>query len=131
MKYPILENVAKRATEKQPDEIHLIPAATHIWSNAAEIAAYANAFHEAGFTDAGTYTVDVLPVAIQFLLKAAERMYAVIYEHPKAGTWINLVALFEDGTSITFTNTRDRGLEKRPGHPIIYLTGANASQLYS
>ena len=70
-----------------------------------------------GFADAGIYTVDVLPVGLQFLLNSSERMYAVIYEHPKAGIWINFVVLFEDETSVTFTNTQDRGLEKRPGYP--------------
>src|SRR5262249_28466764 len=58
-------------------------------------------------------------------------MYAAIYEHPKAGVWMNLVVLHEDGTSITFSTTRDRGLEKRPGHPIVYSPGATAEQIYS
>src|SRR5438034_6276192 len=50
-------------------------------------------------------------------------MYAVIYEHPKAGIWINFVVLFQDGSSITFTNTQDRGMEKRPGHPTLHVVG--------
>jgi type III secretion system (T3SS) SseB-like protein len=91
---------------------------------------HVTALHALGFIDAGIYTVDVLPVAIRFLLEATERTYAAIYEHPKAGVWINFVRLFEDGTSITFTNTQDRGLEKRPGHPTVHRPGATASQLY-
>src|SRR5207253_4238259 len=50
---------------------------------------------------------------------------------PKAGIWINFVVLFQDGSSITFTNTQDRGMEKRPGHPTVHVAGAAAGQLYS
>jgi hypothetical protein len=127
----LLKSAAKRVTEKQPDEIRLSAAPAHKWSNAAVVEGYAKPLLARGFTDVGTYTVDVLPVAIRFLLKAAERIYAAIYDHPKAGIWLNLVALHEDGTSITFSTTRDRGLEKRPGHSGIHFPGASAAQLYS
>lgn len=130
-KYKHLRQAAERATQKQPDEIHLIRAPNHQWTNPAAIEPYTTALHAHGFADAGIFTVDVLPVALQFLLKESERMYAVIYEHPKAGIWINFVVLFQDGSSITFTNTRDRGMEKRPGHPTVHVAGAAAGQLYS
>src|SRR6185369_1229898 len=94
-KYPTLDAMRKRATEKQPDEIHLVAAPQHTWVNAT-IDAHAAGFASLGFMDAGTYTVDTLPVAIRFFLKESERMYATIYEHPKAGMWINIVILFED-----------------------------------
>jgi hypothetical protein len=129
-KYKILKAIAEKASQKQPDEIHLIPAPSHPWTNPAAIEPYTTALHALGFGDTGTYSVDVLPVGLQFLLKSSDRMYAVIYEHPKAGVWINFVILFEDGTSITFTNTQDRGLEKRPGHPTVHVPGATADQLY-
>ena len=130
-KYKLLKAVAQRAGQKQPDEIHLIPAADHQWTNPVAIEGYAAGFRSVGFTDTGTYTIDVLPAVVHFLLKESERMYAVIYEHPKAGAWINIVVLFEDGTSMTFTSTQDRGLETRPGHPTIHVPGATAQQLYS
>src|SRR5207244_2378870 len=36
-KYKLLRQAAKRATQKQPDEIHLIPAPNHRWTNPAAI----------------------------------------------------------------------------------------------
>lgn len=127
----LLEAAAKRAADKQPDEIRLTPAPQHSWSDPAAIEVYAKALWAHGFAEAGTYAVNVLPVAIRFLLKEPERMYAAIYEHAKAGVWLNFVVLNEDGTSATFTTTRDRGLEKRPGHPITYSPGATADLLYA
>jgi hypothetical protein len=129
-KYKVLKEMAERATQKQPDEIHLIAAPDHDWSDPMTIDRYAGHLQDLGFEEAGTYTVDALPVCLQFLLKTSEQMYAVIYEHPKAGIWINLIVLFQDGTSITFTNTQDRGMERRPGHAIIHTQGATADQLY-
>jgi len=127
----LLSAAAKRATDTQPDQIRLIAAPQHAWSDASAVEAYAKPLRALGFTEAGAYTVDVLPVAIRFLLDGPGRMYAAIYEHAKAGVWLNLIALYEDGTSSTFTTTRDRGLEKRPGHPITYCTGASADQLHA
>jgi hypothetical protein len=130
-KYKVLKAIAQRASQKQPDEIHLIPAPDYQWRNPAAIEPYRTALDAVGFDDAGIYSVDVLPVGLQFLLKDSDQMYAVIYEHPKVGVWINFVVLFDDETSITFTNTQDRGLEKRPGHPIVHVAGATADQLYT
>jgi hypothetical protein len=129
-KYRVLKGAAERASQKLPEEIHLIPAAGHQWTNPAAIEPYTTALQAIGFRNTGIYSVDVLPVLLQFLLKDSDRIYAVIYDHPKAGVWINFVVLFEDGTSITFTNTQDRGLEKRPGHPTVHVPGAAAGQLY-
>src|SRR5437016_3365404 len=126
-----LEEAAKRALEKQPDQIRLLPVPQHGWSNTQAIETYAGDMSALGFADAGTYTVDVLPVVIQFLLKKTDHVYAVIYEHPKAGVWLNLVILYEDGRSMTFSTTADRGLEKRPGHPTVHSKGATAAALYT
>src|SRR2546423_9885257 len=94
-KYKTLADVAKRAQANQPDEIRLLAAPEHRWANATAVEAHANAFKSVGFTEAGTYTVDVLPLALRFLIKESERMYSIIYEHPKAGVWINVVVLYE------------------------------------
>ncbi len=127
----LLEAAAKRTAEAQPDEIRLSAAPDHAWINSGAVEAYAAAIRALGFEEAGVYTVDVLPVASRFLLKQSDQIYATIYEHPKAGVWINFVVLYEEDASLTFTNTHDRGLEKRPGHPIVYSPGAPADQLFA
>lgn len=129
-KRELLEAAARRAVEKQPDEIHLVAAPQHTWSNPAAIEAHASALGALGFADAGMYTIEPLAVALRFFLKSSDRMYATIYEHPKAGIWLNFVVLYEDGSNITFTTTQDRGIEQRPGRPIVHVPGAAAGQLY-
>ncbi len=126
-----LEEAANRAIDKQPDEIHMIAAPDHAWTNQAAVNAYAQSLSALGFSDAGAFTIDVLPAATRFLLKKPDDVYAVIYEHPKAGVWLNLVILYENGGSMTLTTTPDRGLEKRPGHPTLHAPGATADELYA
>jgi len=129
-KRELLETAAKRAIEKQPDEIHLVAAPEHPWSNAAAVETHGSALRALGFGDAGTYTIEPLSTALLFFLKSSDRMYATVYEHPKAGIWLNFVVLYEDGSNITFTTTQDRGLEQKPEHPIVHVPGAAADQLY-
>ena len=126
-----LQAAGKRAAEKQPDEIHLVAAPGHAWANRAAVEAYAKPLAALGFVDAGTYTVDVLAVALRFALGESQRMYATVYEHAKAGVWMNFVVLYENGGSITFSTTRDRGLEQRPGHPIVHHPGSSAAELHA
>jgi hypothetical protein len=130
-KRQILEAAARSAIEKQPDEIHLIAAPNHAWQNAAGIEAYASALRGLGFSDEGAYTIDPLGVAVRFFLKASDCMYSIVYEHPKAGIWLNFVILYLDGSNVTFTTRQDKGLEQRPGHPIVHSPGSTADQLYS
>jgi hypothetical protein len=127
----MLEDAARRASAKQPDEIHLIAAPQHAWSNPSAVEAFARAVFDLGFAEAGTFTIDALSVAIRFFLKAQENVYAAVYEHSKAGVWLNFVILYEIGTSMTFTTRQDRGMEQRPGHPIVHSPGASAAQLYA
>jgi hypothetical protein len=130
-KQELLQAAGRQAAAQQPDEIHLTAAPSHAWSNASAVDSYATNVRGLGFVEAGSYTIDALPVAVRFLLKEAERMYATIYEHPKAGVWMNFVILYENGTSSTLTTTPNRGLEQRPGHPIVHSPGASPEQLYA
>src|SRR6185436_1870800 len=130
-KYEVLATAAKRAAEMQPDTIRLIEAPNHRWKDGGAVKSFARSFTSLGFAEVGTFTVDVIPVGIRFLIHETEKQYAAIYEHPQAGVWINLVILYEDGTSLTFSNTQDRGLEQRPGHPIVYAHRVTAESLHA
>src|SRR5215472_6422263 len=56
-KYPVLQGIASRVTQKQPDEIRLISAAEHRWSNPAGIESHLTTLHALGFANAGIYTI--------------------------------------------------------------------------
>jgi len=58
----MLENAAKRTAEKQPDEIHLIPAPEYRWSDSATVNGFATQLSTLGFCDAATFAIDPLGV---------------------------------------------------------------------
>ena len=73
---------------------------------------------ERGFTDGGVWLVEELGLLVRFLLAPDDGLYAVIYDRAKvAGTWLDLVTLYADGTSLTVNNlVRPSALDDRPGH---------------
>jgi hypothetical protein len=83
-----------------------------------------------GFEDAGIHTVPELPgLVIQLLAHYGDSFYAAIYQHPKAGTWYDVISLYEDGTSVTYTTARPTALKQRPGHPTVNLPGADPARV--
>src|SRR6185369_2286543 len=90
---------AKRAS---PKRIHLRRADDVPLKDPAGVEALTRPLLEAGFTDSGLYVIDGLGLVVRFLKGPEDGLYAAIYDrHPAAGTWLDVVTLYEDGTSIT------------------------------
>ena len=117
--------IGTAALAHQPDHIHLQRTGPQAWRNAGAAAKISDAFLSRGFEDAGIHTVLELPgLVIQLLAHYGDSFYAAIYQHPKAGTWYDVISLYEDGTSVTYTTARPTALKQRPGHPTVNLPGA-------
>src|SRR4030095_529086 len=117
--------VGQAALNQQPDTISLSPAGPKAWKNAQGAIAFATPLSDRGFQDAGTHTIAEMPgVIVRLMAKPEEHFYAAIYEHPQVGHWMDLVTLFQDGTSVTFTTSKPTGLAPRPGHPSLHAPGA-------
>ena len=124
--------VGQVALNQQPDTIQLKPANAHAWKNGQAAANFASPLADRGFQDAGTYTVAEMPgMVVRLLAKPEEHFYAAIYEHPQVGQWMDLVTLYQDGTSATFTTSKPTGLAPRPGHPSIHAPGAGPLAIYA
>jgi hypothetical protein len=126
----VLAAVGHKAVAEVPDRVHLQAVSAHSWAdeNAAESAT--EALLESGFVEAGTYRVPEMPgVTVRLLANPMESVYAAVYEHPRAGLWLDLYARYQDHTSVTFTTTRPTGLAQRPGHRVVHVPGADAMQL--
>ncbi len=123
--------VGAQAVARQPDAIHLQPAPNPAWRNRAAVDEMAGALLAAGFTEAGVFTApEMPPLILRLFARPDEAACSCIYEHEKVGVWMDLFTRYEDGTGITFTNTRDRGLAQRPGRPIYHFPGMNTADLH-
>ena len=117
------KQIGEAALAKQPDHIHLERVGPSAWKKGAG-RRIVDELTSRGFVDAGIHTVPELPgIVLQLLAHTRDSFYAAVYEHPQAGTWFDLVARFQDGTSITYSTSRPTALRPRPGHPTVNLPG--------
>jgi hypothetical protein len=117
------KQIGAAALAKQPDQIHLERVGPSAWKKGAA-RRIVDELTSRGFVDAGIHTVTELPgIVLQLLAHPRDNFYAAVYEHPQAGTWFDLVARFQDGTSVTYSTARPTGLRPRPGHPTINVPG--------
>ena len=123
--------VGTKAVAGQPDALHLQRSANPAWRNPAAVEEIARTLIAGGFADLGAFTApEMPPLIIRMFAKPEEAVYSCIYEHEKAGVWMDMFTRYQDNTGITFTNTRDRGLAQRPGRPILHFPGLGAADLY-
>ena len=122
--------IGSHALAQQPDEIHLDKRDVGAWTNASAMRPLASPLLQRGFQDAGVYQVKELPgLALQLLADHDESLMGVIYEHPKAGRWVEVACRYQDGSSITFSSSRPTGLAARPGHPVVNAPGLDPAAL--
>jgi hypothetical protein len=118
--------IGNQALAQQPDEIHLVPAGPQSWNNAASADALADPLLGCGFEDAGIHRVQEMPgMLIRLLVKPDEALFAVVYEHPRVGVWLDVATRYRDGTGITFSTAKQTGLNQRPGYPIVNAPAAS------
>jgi hypothetical protein len=110
-----LRQIGNSAVQKQPDWITLERVSEPGWRNPAAANDLIQPLLANGFDDAGAYTVDKMPgVKLAILVKPDDYLTAHVYEHPKAGTWIELVSRYQDGKTDSLTTLPPTGIQPPP-----------------
>ncbi len=123
--------IGRQALSRQPDQIELREAGLQDWRDADSAQRLTDPLLQLGYELAGTYKIPQLPgVVVRLLVHARECVMACVYEHPRAGHWLELVTRYVGGTTHSVTSSPDRGLAPRPGHPLIHLPGATPAALH-
>lgn len=131
MRRVLRKEVGRQAHAKQSDQIRLFPQPGYQWKKPVAVSKLADPLVSRGFTDLGPYRIDVMPeVTVRFLINSAVSVYACVYEHAKAGIWLDLVSRYEDGSRATFTTHRSNGLDQRPQDTLVRAVSASAEALY-
>jgi hypothetical protein len=110
----VFRDVARRAGDRIPNEIHLEPATMIMWKDEEKWREAYNALEHRGFRHAGNYRVVEIGVDVQFLIHDRECALACIYNHPVAGVFMDLVTRYQDGGCVTFANRAASGLDQHP-----------------
>jgi hypothetical protein len=110
----VFRDVAKRAGERVPNEIHLVPSTMIMWRDEDRWREAYNALEGHGFRHIGNYRVQEIGVDVQFLISEKDCALACVYNHPAAGVFMDIVTRYEDGASVTFANRAASGLDQHP-----------------
>ena len=113
-----------------PDRIHLSRCRPSALAHPGEVRLAREALWAEGFESVGVYAIDELPgVHVQLGVNRRERMFAVIYDHARAGAWVEIVSRYADGRRWTHTTLQGGGVEPRPENTLVPLPGASIAQL--
>ena len=126
-----LKGVSQGALDNQPDSIHLRRRSFE-WQNQAALHRLTGPLLARSFSEVGDFSVAEMPeLKVRLLLKRANSTYACVCEHPHLGTWLDLVACYQDGSIATFSTARDSGVEQRPEDLTVYAPDLSADMLYT
>lgn len=112
-----LEEVGKRALTKLPEYVSLARVESPDWTNAELVRQQAEPLLACAFQDAGVYTVDKMPgVLIRMMCQPQSGVAAHIYDHPRLGSWIEMVTRYDDGSTHAVSTLAPNGMK----HPEWY-----------
>jgi hypothetical protein len=115
-----------------PARLQLWAARSIDWRDAGKVQQNVAELRDLGFVDAGMYGSEALDyLRIQGMANERSSVYAAIYEHDKAGVWLDLVSLYENGDGVTHTNAPEGDeVDSRPGQSKVYDHKASTADLY-
>ena len=115
-----------------PARIHLHQREKIRWNDEGAVNRLLQCLWPLGFQDAGSYEIPELSnVKLRALARPEEHLWAIVYEHPQAGVWMDFVTRYADGGSLTTANApHGSELEQRPGHEKIHAPNLSAAELY-
>lgn len=128
----LLEAVEPFQYSHVPPRLHLGRRPQLEWKDPATAQQQADALRAIGFTDAGFFVPHELPyLRLHALVKPDDSAWAVLYEHDKAGVWLDFFSRYADGTGVTYT-TAPMGseVEPPPGSTKVTEPGADPADLY-
>ncbi|HEV3339776.1 MAG TPA: hypothetical protein VG125_05450 [Pirellulales bacterium] len=101
------------------------------WQQPDEAASLIEPLRQAGFGEVGSFAIQPGEIALVALCRPSDSIYAVVYQHPKAGVWLDLITRYQDGSRIIYCSQRDTLLD-RPEHTAVrYYEGTPAQELLS
>lgn len=108
-----LVEVGKRAVTKLPEYISLSRVSAPEWTNQELVRQQAEPLLQCGFQDAGIYSVDKMPgVLIRMMCQPQAGVAAHIYDHPRSGSWIEMVTRYHDGSTHAVSTLAPNGMKQ-------------------
>ena len=98
-----------------PFRIHPVRESEPQWQAAEQVNSAAGTFRELGYQDVGTYTIDdQLGTTLMGFFHPPVGSFAVVYDIPGAGAFLDVVVQLTDGSHITVSTTPPDGMDRPP-----------------
>lgn len=126
------EEMTHAAPPVAPPRIHLVSLEGEAWTDPAEVDRLADPLPALGFDPVGVYAVEEMAgLTVAAWVHPERRVTAVVYEHPQAGVWLDLVTRYRDGRRLTYANTKTgSGVDHAPGHIVERYPGLGTVELF-
>jgi hypothetical protein len=114
-----------------PFRIRLVPSTDAPAAPSPALQALVDPLLQAGFVEAGAFRIWEIPTAkLRLLIQPETRVTACVYQL-SGQTTLDLVSRFEDGSTLTFANSKTGGeFSRSEQHPSKRFPGAGAVELY-
>ena len=112
-----------------PLRIKLEPLEAVDWQESDEAEALIEPLRTAGFQEIGGFAMEPGEVTMQAFQLPEENVYAIVYEHPQAGVWLELVTRYRDGGKLTYATLADTLLDRAENNVIRYYERMPADEL--
>jgi hypothetical protein len=107
-----LAEVGKRALTKLPEYVSLSRVESPDWTNPELVRQQAEPLLACAFQDVGVYSVDKMPgVLIRMMCQPQSGVAAHIYDHPRSGSWIEMVTRYNDGSTHAVSTLAPNGMK--------------------
>jgi hypothetical protein len=115
-----------------PPRLHLKRQERVEWLNPAPVDSLAASIRPLGFQEAGTFLTEEMDyLRLRALVHVEDRTYAVVYEHDKAGVWMDFFSEYEDGRTVTYSTAPQGGeIAHRPTSIKVLDKEADPADLY-
>jgi hypothetical protein len=122
-----LDDLGRKALDEAVDAITLNRLSGADWKEVESLCA---PLLTRGFTDGGAYSIDKMPgVRVRMLLNAADGIVAQVWEHPKVGSWVEIVTYYHDGRVFTATTMPAIPVPHPPWISTVRAPGASPPEL--
>jgi hypothetical protein len=129
--YGVKKFVTEAVARAPAATIRLVPVLEARWDN-ADAVALAAGLPALGYEQVGFFDLDVTGgLRLQAWVHSELGLYAIVYSSARAGIWSDVVTKYEDGTSLTYSNSLHGGkLKQRPGRENVYFKGLGTDELH-
>jgi hypothetical protein len=114
-----------------PFRVSLVPTPVPAWADANDVARALQSFTAAGYNHCGDFEIPELDgLCLRSFFHRALGSFGVLYDHPEAGLYADLMREHDDGTSTTVSCGPVSGLD-RPEHAPAVWVGVDVTDLNS